>query len=281
VERRTEMSRALKILTVAVLVSTAFHGVARAQDAEEEEKPWSNVADLSLVAAGGNAEVLSWALSDKFTYGWTDQQIELRVSALQTRTTVRNLTNVSGSVAVEKLTETTAEEYFAAGRFRQRIVKSLYAYTIGSWYRNELAGIRNRTGVSLGVGYQFFETDRHFLTGELGGDWTNEEQLQLTNSWFGAQAIFDYVFTVTETTTFDWDLAVLPNLEDTDDLRVNTVLGLTTAISSVFALKVSYTVLFDNQPVKFLVDGTTPDEDALFEFEKVDHRLAASLVMNL
>ncbi len=275
------MSRALKILTVAVLVSTAFHGVARAQDAEEEEKPWSNVADLSLVAAGGNAEVLSWALSDKFTYGWTDQQIELRVSALQTRTTVRNLTNVSGSVAVEKLTETTAEEYFAAGRFRQRIVKSLYAYTIGSWYRNELAGIRNRTGVSLGVGYQFFETDRHFLTGELGGDWTNEEQLQLTNSWFGAQAIFDYVFTVTETTTFDWDLAVLPNLEDTDDLRVNTVLGLTTAISSVFALKVSYTVLFDNQPVKFLVDGTTPDEDALFEFEKVDHRLAASLVMNL
>ena len=275
------MPRFLKRFAIAMLVLTAVQGVARAQDAEEYEKPWSNVADLSLVAAGGNAEVLTWALSDKFTYGWTNQEITLRVSALKTRTTVRNLSNVSGSVQVDKATETTAEEYFAAGHFRQRIVNGLYAYTIGSWYRNELAGIRNRAGVSLGVGYLIFETDRHFLTAELGGDWTNEEQLQLTRDWFGAQAILDYAFTFTETTTFDWDLAVLPNLEDTEDLRVNTVLALTSAISSVFALKVSYTVLFDNQPVRVLLEGTVPGEDAFFDFEKVDQRLAASLVMNL
>jgi putative salt-induced outer membrane protein YdiY len=265
----------------AMVVLAAVHGVARAQDAEEDEKPWSNVADLSLVAAGGNAEVLTWALSDKFTYGWTNQQITLQVSALKTRTTVRSVSNVSGNVQVEKATETTAEEYFTAGRFRQRIVKNVYAYTVGSWYRNELAGIRNRAGVSLGVGYLFFETDKHFLSAELGGDWTNEEQLQLTRDWFGAQAILDYAYTFTETTTFDWDLAVLPNLEDTEDLRVNTVLALTSAISSVFALKVSYTVLFDNQPVRVLVEGTTPGEDAFFDFEKVDQRLAVSLVMNL
>ena len=57
--------------------------------------------------------------------------------------------------------------------------------------------------------------------------------------------------------------------------------GLSAAISSVFALKVSYTLLFDNQPVQVVVPGTTPADDGVFTFDKYDHRLAASLVMNL
>ena len=276
------MNRSVRTLAVSLLLLAATRGIASAQDEEEQQKAWTNVADLSLVATAGNSEVMSWALSDKFTYDWTNQQVTLEGSALRTRTSVRSLSNDAGDVQVDRVSETTAEQYFAAGRFRQRIHLSLFAYTLGSWYRNELAGIRNRTQLGLGAGYGFFETEKHHLIAELGGGWTNEEALaQQSRSWFGAQAILDYMYKFTETATFDLDLAILPNLEDTEDLRVNTVLGLSAAISSVFALKVSYTLLFDNQPVQVVVPGTTPADDGVFTFDKYDHRLAASLVMNL
>jgi putative salt-induced outer membrane protein YdiY len=275
------MMRIVKMFVLCLLIATMSHGVARAQD-EEAEKRWSNSADLSLVATEGNSQTVSWALSDKFTYTWTNQQIRLEGSALRTETTARSLSNVGGDVEVDENTTTTAEEYWLGGQFRQRIFMNLFAYTTGRWYRNELSGIKNRTAVSLGVGYLFFETPRHTLTAELGGDWTNEEQVeQGSRDFFGAQAIFDYTYKITETATFEGDLAILPNLDDTEDLRVNTALSVSAAISSVFALKVSYVLLFDNQPVEVVVPGTPPDADALFTFDKYDHRLAASLVMNL
>jgi putative salt-induced outer membrane protein YdiY len=276
------MNQISRTLGISLLLFTATHGIASAQDEEETQRAWSNVADLSLVATAGNSEVMSWALSDKFTYNWTNQRLTLEAQGLRTSTTVRNLTNDAGTVQVDEVSETTAEQYFVGGRFRQRIYLRLFAYTNASWFRNELAGVQNRAQAALGLGYTFFESEKSFLTGELGGSWTDEEQITtLSNNWVGAQAIFDFMYKLTETASFDWDLAILPNLEDSEDLRVNTVAGLTSAISSVFALKVSYTLLFDNKPVQVVVPGATPADDALFTFDKYDHRLAASLVMNL
>lgn len=274
------MTRIVKTLVLCLLMAAMGHDVARAQD-EEAEKPWTNTADLSLVATDGNSQTLSWAVSDKFTYDWTNQQIMLEGSALRTETTARSLSNVGGNLQVDETKTKTAEAYWVGGRFRQRIFMNLFAYTTGRWYRSELSGIQNRTAVSVGVGYLFFETPRHSLTAELGGDWTSEEPVQQdSRDFFGAQAIFNYAYTITESSKFEWDVAVLENLDDTDDLRINSVAGVTAAISSVFALKVSYTLLFDNQPVQQIVSAP-PAPDAVFTFDKYDHRLAASLVMNL
>ena len=271
-----------RTLAGSLLMLLVWSGAARAQDEEEPKRPWRNVADLSLVATGGNSEVLSWALSDKFIYDWTNSQLTLEASALKTRTSTRELSNVGGDVVVNDRVETSAEQYWLGGRFRQRLHKSFFAYTTARWFRNELSGIRNRTAASLGLGYAFIQQDNMVLTAEFGGDWTNEEPVaQSSKDFFGVQAVFDYQYKFTSTATFDWDLAVLENLDDTEDLRVNTELAITSAISSLFALKVSYSLLFDNQPVELVVPGVIPDEDAVFAFDKADHRLAASFVMKM
>ncbi|NIR43906.1 MAG: DUF481 domain-containing protein [Gemmatimonadetes bacterium] len=250
-----------------------------AQEEDASEKPWSNEADLSLVATAGNSEVLSWAVSDKFTYSWANSELTLEGAALRTRTTTRNFDNVGGDVQVNEETATTAEEYRLGGRWRQRLYRGIFGYSSVRWYRNELSGIDNRTTVSLGLGYQIIDRPRMTLSGQLGGDWTTEDPTaQGSRDFVGAQAVFDYQYKVTETATIDADLEFLESLDDTEDWRVNSVVGINAAISSVFALKVSYTILYDNQPVVVTVSGTPP---APFEFDKVDQRIAASLVMSL
>lgn len=269
-----------RTMTCLLTLCLLLPGRALTQEAEEPEKPWSNSADLSVVATAGNSEVLSWALSDKFTYNWANSQLTLEASALKTRTTTRTLVNDMGDVQVDREKATTAEEYGLGSRFRQRLYLGLFGYASARWYRNELSGIENRTTVSLGLGYTIIDQPRMTLNGQLGGDWTNEEPTAASSTDFlGAQATLEYQYKVTETATLDLDLEFLENLDDTDDLRINSVLGVSAALSSIFALKVSYTVQFDNLPVVVLVPGAVPADVALFTFDEVDQRLAASLVM--
>jgi putative salt-induced outer membrane protein YdiY len=272
----------VKRLLCALIGLAVPVGGAVAQD-EEPERPWTNVADLSLVATNGNSKVRSWALSDKFTYNFVRSQLTLVGSALKSRTTARFLSNVDGEAVAEEQTETTAEEYWLAGRYRHQIFNALFGYTNARWYRNELSGIRSRTMAALGLGYLLLDQPKHTLSFELGGNHTWEEPLAQSALTFGGlEGLVDYQYKISETALFDGDLAVIQNLKDAEDLRANLVLAVTSTVTKIFAIKISYTVLYDRQPVEVLVPSEEPGvPDAVFKFDTTDTRLAASVVVNL
>lgn len=268
----------MRLASLAVAVALLFAGPAKAQ--EEETRAWKNVADLSFVLTGGNSSVTTLSISDKFTYGWARSEVTVEVSALRTRTRDRALSNDGGSLVVTETSRTTAEEYAAGARYRYRIRRGLFAFTSADWDRNELAGIENRYAAALGLGYRIIDREETVLSANAGGDFTQENPVSgAERSFVGAQAEIDLRQQLTQNAVLDGNLQVLENLEDTEDLRVIASTAVTTSISSTFAVKISYLLRFDNQPVRQLL--TSPGvPDVIFEFDEVDTRFAASLVVN-
>lgn len=268
---------------VALLVCSPATAAWSQEAAGGDERPWTNTAELSAVQTSGNSNVTTLALSDKFAYAWPNSRFTLEFSALKTRTTERSLSNVAGEVQVEERTRTTGEEYTVQGQYRRSLYESLFAFAAAGWSRNEFAGIDSRYSGAIGLGYQIIDTERSSLAAQLGADLTRENPVTGDTEEFpGAQLRVEYGQRLTESAIWESSLEALENLDDTDDFRLNLLTSITTSVSEVFAVKLSYLVRFDNQPVRSLVPGDEPGEpDASFEFDETDTRFAASLVVNI
>lgn len=249
----------------------------RAQEAEPE-RPWSNTADLAVVLTTGNSEATSLSITDKFVYQWDRSEISLTAFALRSETTERGTPElVDGEVRVPEV-EATVEAYSLGTKYRYRLTERLLVYSSGGWERDRRAGIDDRFNGVLGLGYRFLETDRHTLVAEVGGDYTDEDRVGAGGAAYaGVQGSVSYERKLTDHSKLNVDAQVLENLEDTEDLRVNSTAALTASLTEALALKVSYTVKFDNQPVQIVVD---PDSGARFTFDQTDTRLGVSLVVN-
>ncbi len=249
---------------------------------EERRRPWSNSADLSLVVTAGNSETLNVSLSDKFTYRWSRSELIVNAAALRTETAERTLQNVGGAVQVTEQRSKTAEAYRLQTRYRHTIRKGLRWYTGAGWQRDRFAGIDDRWSLDGGLGYRFFTSDLHTLQAELGANYTQENRVGGAEaSYAGVRAFLEYERALSATSKLNGELELLENLDEMDDWRANSVTSVTASLTQAFALKVSYSVKFDNRPVVVPVTdpaGTSPP--ATFEFDKTDQIVAASLVIN-
>lgn len=264
---------------LALLILTLGSTTGNAQEGDEEDRPWSNTADLSVVLTDGNSETTSISISDKFIYSRDRSEVTLTGSALRSRTRERGTPELDdGEVRVPEV-EATAEAYSLGGKYRYRLTAGLLTHASGAWERDRRAGIDDRFSGVVGLGYRFLDTERHSLVTEVGVDFTDENRVGgAGDSYAGVQSTVGYERALTETSTLSAELQVLENLEDTEDLRINSTTALTASITRGLALKVSYTVKFDNRPVEIVVDPAVPD--AVFRFEQTDTRLGVSLVVN-
>ena len=96
------------LLAGLVLATTAFPASA----AEEKQRPWSDTAELALVATTGNSETENLAFRNEFTYKWEKSTLEIKAGALRTNTTTRMILNLEPGLVVSETSETTAERYF-------------------------------------------------------------------------------------------------------------------------------------------------------------------------
>jgi putative salt-induced outer membrane protein YdiY len=280
---RPRSPRSLRFAAFLLPIACATHAVL-AQD-PAPTRPWSDVADFSLILTTGNSETTNFAFSNKYAYKWTESELTIDAAALRTETTTRTLSNPNGVVLETNTKATTAESYALGGKYRHTIHERLFWYGAVGWMRNRFAGVQDRTSGGGGVGYRFIKTDVHSLVGEAGADFTDETQVGgASDSFAGARAYLAYERNLSKTSKFNTDLELLENLDDTDDLRAKWVTSLTASLTAKTALKVSYTTLYDKQPVELLVapDATAPPgtPSALFEFDDLDTILAASVVVN-
>lgn len=268
------------------LVSLALLAVAASvASAQTPARPWTDAADFSAILTTGNSETKNFALSNKYVYKWSVSDFTFDAAALRTATTVRTLTNPDGTVTETDTSDTTAESYALGAKYRHEISGSLFWYASSAWLRNRFAGIDDRESAGAGVGYRFFKTDVQSLVGETGLDYTDESRVGGDSASFaGARAYLAYERLLSKTSKLTTDLEVLENIDDTKDLRAKSVTALTASLNARTALKLSYTLLFDNQPVAVIVppDATAPPltPDARFEFDDLDTIFSASIVVN-
>jgi putative salt-induced outer membrane protein YdiY len=277
--------RAIRVFALGLLLAPA---AALAQDPPPPEpppRPWTDVADFSAIVTSGNSESTSFAFTNKYVYKWATADFTLDAAALRTESTTRTLTNPGGTVVETETTEKTAENYLVGAKYRGGLDRKLYWYAGAGWLRNEFAGVEDRYVAGAGIGYFFLKDEKQSFLGELGLDYTDETQVGGVDDQFaGVRAYLAYERSITAASKFTTDLAISENLDDTDDLRAKSVTALTASISARTALKVSYTILYDHQPVEQIIppDATAPPgtPGAIFVFDDVDTIFAASVVVN-
>jgi len=276
-------------LLVGAMAASIVGSGAIAADAPK--KPWSDVADFGLVMTTGNANGTNFALANKFKYTWSDAELTFDAAALRNETTTRSLSNPDGSAVVTDTSAVTASSYGLALMYRQNISERFYWFVGTSWYQNFFAGIDDRYIATGGVGYTFVKNARNLFKGELGLDFTRQDPLGdpppeelATTDFLGMRVYLGYEFKISEKSKLTEDLNVFANFDTTSAWRANSVTALTAGFTDNLALKLSYTVLYSNEPPVSLVppDATAPPgtEPALYTFEKTDTILAVALVVN-
>ena len=276
------MIRSTRLALAVFATIVASPGVALAE--EPPPRPWKDSADFGLVLTTGNTENLNVSLTNKFIYTWSNAEFTLDAAALRTENTTRELANdtAGNTVVVTETDTTTAEMYAVGGKYTRKIREAFFWYVNAGWVSNKPTGIDNRYGAGGGLGYRFFKTEVQTLAVEFGVDYTKEEQTTgFSDSFAGARVFLGYLYNISKTSSFTEDLTVLENLSDTDDLRARSVSALTASLSQKLALKVSLTLMYDNQPVVVDVQPVAPaTQVAQFEFDRLDTILTAALVVN-
>jgi putative salt-induced outer membrane protein YdiY len=261
--------------------------------AEAQKKPWTDEANFGFVMTSGNADGTNLAFKNAFKYTWTNAELTFDAAALHAESTTRDITNPApyGTAVVTDTKATTASNYGLALMYRRNISERLYWYAGASWFQDFFAGIDDRYIAGGGVGYTFVKDARNLLKGEVGLDFTRQVPLASpppeptdTTDFFGMRGYLGYEFTISEKSKLTEDLNLFGNFDTTNAWRVNSVTAVTAGFTDNLALKVSYTVLYSNEPLTQYIappaGAPVGSPNALYTFEKTDTILAVALVVN-
>lgn len=137
-----------------------------------------------------------------------------------------------------------------AGVGAQYAIRPRIALATGVLYdRNRFAGIARRTEEYLGLVFRVLEAPRDTLRVETGASLTQQQGVDgVANNFPAARAAAWYKRNFAASAFFLQTLEVIPNLEVTEDYRINSESALVAPLSQRVALKLGYVVRFDNLP---------------------------------
>ncbi len=285
---KTPQNRIVAIFAFAMLVAT-FSAVQA-----EDKDGWTDVAEFSLVATGGNAESTSFGFKNEIARSWDKSGIVFKMGGIRVETTTKTVTaagvdQVDFAFTETDESDTTAENYYFNGRYDRAISDRTFWYSGAGWDRNRLAGVDNRYYGEAGVGNNWHDTDDMKFSTFYGLTFTKQEDvfehpdpaLRPEDSFAGLRAGWDYLNKLSESTTFTNSLVFDENLDETSDWRGDMLFGLSTSMSEKLALKLGLRLLYDNEPS--LQEVFVNDDPLLpvgFVLDEMDTIFTASLVVN-
>jgi putative salt-induced outer membrane protein len=238
----------MKLIKIAMILLFIVSAVQISEAAEEskakEEKRFSNEADFALVNTTGNSKVFTVAGKNEMKYKFSDKWAG---------------SWVIGALYGRSDGDKNAERYFTDLRTDYTINERWYAYGLGTWFRDEFAGFDNRIGIGPGVGYKFLIGPKHFLLGEAGLNYAYEDYSDSdedSTQFLQGRLFGKYEWAFTEKTKFSQGLEYLQSFKDSSIWRLNSETALVTAITDILALKISYSVYYNNDPRPSDLDET-------------------------
>ena len=238
------------VFSFVLILTTA--ATATAQD-KEPSRQWEDTAEMSYVQTGGNTEIMTFSAANTLKYNFSEQWAATwGIAALYGETEGIN----------------TAERYATDLRADYKTATPLFYYAKAGWLQDTFAGIDQRLYAGPGAGYQFLAGEKHFLSAEAGLNMVTEEYPNGDDSQFLEGRLFgSYDYAFNEKTKFSQIAEYLYNFDSSSKYRVNATTSLTTMLTDLFSLKVSYAVNFQNEP--------TPET-----LENTDTILSVALVVN-
>lgn len=214
---------------------------------ELKEKPWTDEAQLSFVATGGNSDVETLSAKNLYKLKFADRYSFIwRAEALNGRTN----------------DVLSAERYFTDLRLEYAFSEHAYLYANTGWLQDTFAGLDSRTYLSSGGGYRVLNGPDSFLKLEGGASIAKESYLgfdseaESSRRFTESRLFAEYLYLFTPKNKFSQSFESLHDLSDSDRYRLNSETALTAALNSRFSLRISYQVKYNHQPVPATLDRT-------------------------
>jgi putative salt-induced outer membrane protein YdiY len=268
----------------------ALPPVARAED---KVLGWSDIAEFSYVATGGNSETSTLGLKNALKRTWEKASFELKTGAVRADSTLTTRTVSSAGpppiVDERSTSDLTAESYALAGRYDREVSKRFFWFGGAGWDRNRFAGIENRTTAVAGVGTIWVDGETTKFRTDYAVTFTRQEDVvtdpAFDDRFLGFRLSSAFRRGFGKAATFGNDVAIDENADETSDLRVDMTNWVAVTMTDRLALKVSLQLLFDNQPALVKADDPgallPPGVVALVELDELDSVFTASLVVKV
>ena len=195
---------------------------------------WFGKAELSYVGTTGNTDTSSLGGALELNYKPTPWLFTLKAAYLHAAT--------DGV--------TTAESFAGGLKATRDLTPRLDVFGGALDYRNTFAGIDGRYGGEAGAGYKIVNEKTLHLRAQGGFGYTHESRVDATAlNYATGQAGFDFGWKFSKSAEFTETFSWTDNLDNTSDWYLASVTGITADLTKIFALKASYTYLYDDVPV--------------------------------
>ena len=216
------------------------------------DKTWSWDTEVGYVQTTGNSKSASANVNSEYNKKW--KKVILTLKGMHISASQNDITN--------------AESYSLSEKVGVPLNLRFYLYELFGWEKDRLAGIDYRYNIQLGGGYKIIDTVKNQLSGEIGNDYTIEKYTSGDDESFSSlKGYLKYIYSFSEHAGFSQEGEILYNLERSDDTRVNSITALSASLTNNLALKISYTIKYDESPPP--------------GFKKTDTILASSIILKL
>ena len=232
------MKTQIRILVLAGLVVTGAVS-AQTPDCPCPVTPpppplFTGSGEFSWLATTGNSKTSSLGLGVDVFYKPAPWTFELAFSYLHSST---------DSI-------TTAERYKGLISASRDLTERVDVFVKGAYLRDTFAGLDSLFAINSGVGYKLFNTPSQFLRASVGFGYTWENQtIGVDRNYANVAAGLNYKWTFSKTAFFSNDFGYLLDLSDTNNWFINDTAAVTAALTNVFAIKASWTILYRHEPV--------------------------------
>lgn len=225
------MIRSLHTIAVAAAAALALPCASAAQAAP---KRVGATLDMGYVAASGNTSTKTFSLGDNVTWNAaTDFVVRQKLRAVYGENQDRVIAN--------------SLDFDVSGDYR--VVDGVGVVVGAGFDRNRFAGVKRRYEQSVGLSWRFATQARDSVRFTGGVLWTQQRNLEDVQREFVAfRGTFAYRRPIGGNAMFSQSMEAIPNIEVREDWRFNSETGISAALTKALALKLVYTVRYDNMP---------------------------------
>jgi putative salt-induced outer membrane protein len=199
---------------------------------------WFGTAELSYTGTSGNTDTSSLGGALEVNYKPSPWLVTLKAAYVRAS---------SDSVL-------TAETFAGSLRASRELTPRLDVFAGALYYRNTFAGIASRYGGEAGAGYKVINEKTLWLRFQAAFGYAHEDPVDTLPainpalSYATAQAGLDFGWTFSKNATLTEFFSFTDNLDNTNDWYLRSTTAITANLTSIFALKASFTYLYDNKP---------------------------------
>lgn len=229
----------MRILPLPIALALGLGGLAaaaelRAQDTAQVKR-LELTADLGFVSTSGNSSVTTFNVGDKLVLRSGDAR--------------HVLTQLFALVYGRSEGETVADNWRASGRYEYGLKSRLYLFALLGLDRDRLAGMDRRFEEGVGLTWKAVAAARDELVLEAGASLIQERPtLGASASFVAGRTSARFLHKFRETVSFAQSVEFLPNLERSEDYRLNSETAFLAAISRRFSFKTAYVIRYDHTP---------------------------------